>query len=69
MPISSTRWQGYCCVFADHAGLARLAAKYGATSYTIHFDVAPDGDGGEFNFSQMVFGPWPQKQKWRRDPQ
>lgn len=60
---------GYRFVFADHAGLGRLVSKYGATSPTIRFDAVPDGDDGEFNFSQMVFGPRPRKPKWRRDSQ
>lgn len=58
---------GYRFVFANHSGLTRLVAKYGATSPTIRFDVMPDGEGGEFSFSQMVFGPRPQKPKWKRE--
>ena len=58
---------GYRFVFANHSGLTPLVTKYGATSPTIRFDVMPDGEGGEFSFSQMVFGPRPQKPKWRSE--
>lgn len=55
---------GYRFVFANHGGLEALVAKHAAVSPTIRFDVVPAGDGGEFNFSQMVFGPRPKKPKW-----
>ncbi len=56
---------GYRFAFANHSGLQALVAKYAALSPTIRFDVVPDSDEGEFNFMQMVFGPRPQKPKWR----
>ena len=56
---------GYRFVFANHSGLQALVAKHAALSPTIRFDVVPDLDDGEFNFMQMVFGPRPQKPKWR----
>ena len=56
---------GYRFVFADHPGLAPLVTKYAPLSPTIRFDDAKDGDEGEFTVMQMVFGPRPQKLKWR----
>lgn len=56
---------GYRFVFADHSGLAALVTKYAALSPTIRFDDVPEGDEGEFTVMQMVFGPRPQKPKWR----
>lgn len=56
---------GYRFVFANHPGLQAVVTKYAALSPTIRFDVGSDADNGEFNFIQMVFGPKPQKPKWR----
>lgn len=56
---------GYRFVFAGNAGLEKLVAKYAALSPTVHFDDLPAEDG-EFNMIQMVFGPRPEKPKWRR---
>ena len=55
---------GYRFVFASHAGLEKLVGKYGAQSPTVRLDTVSDGDSGEFNEMQMVFGPRPQKPRW-----
>lgn len=55
---------GYRFIFANHAGLESLVAKYGALSPTIRIDDVPAGATGELNTMQMVFGPRPQKPKW-----
>ena len=39
--------------------LDKLITKYGALSPTIRFDDTPVGDEGEYNLTQMVFGPRP----------
>ena len=54
---------GYRFVFANHNGLGVLVSEHAALSPTVRFDVIPDSEG-EYNFSQMVFGPRPQKPKW-----
>jgi hypothetical protein len=57
---------GYRFVFADRGGLTTFLEKYAAASPTPRFDTLPDGQGGEYNFTQMVFGPRPEKPKWTR---
>jgi hypothetical protein len=55
---------GYRFAFANHPGIEKLVTKYGALSPTVRLDDMPDGDGGEYHFTQMVFGPRPRKPKW-----
>ena len=55
----------YRFVFANHPELGRLVARHAALSPTVRFNEGPAVPEGAYLTTETVFGPRPEKPKWR----
>lgn len=55
---------GYRFVFAPRTGMENIIGANAAVSPVVRFDTVPTPEGGSYHFSQMIFGPRPNKPKW-----